>query len=43
VAERWGNGGDVARSLRDAKRAVRADPRWSHPFYWAAFVASGRP
>lgn len=43
VAAGWDNGGDVARALRDAKRALRADPRRAHPFYWAAFVASGRP
>lgn len=32
---------DVARALRDAKRAVRRDPRWADPFYWAPFVLSG--
>jgi CHAT domain-containing protein/tetratricopeptide (TPR) repeat protein len=32
---------DYARALRDAKRTVRRDSRWSHPFYWAAFVTSG--
>jgi CHAT domain-containing protein len=43
VAAAWDDGGDVARALRDAKRTVRADAGRSHPFYWAAFVASGRP
>jgi CHAT domain-containing protein len=33
---------EVARALRDAKRRVRQDPRWTDPFYWAPFVLSGR-
>ena len=28
-------------ALREAQRAVRAWPSWSHPFYWAAFVLWG--
>jgi CHAT domain-containing protein len=28
-------------ALRDAQRALRARPSWSHPFYWAAFVLWG--
>ena len=32
---------DVALLLRDAKRGVRAHPRWSSPSYWAAFVLTG--
>jgi CHAT domain-containing protein len=28
-------------ALRDAKRAVRKDPRTKSPFYWAPFVLSG--
>ncbi len=34
---------DYAKALRDAKRAVRAKPEWSAPFFWAAFVVSGAP
>lgn len=30
-----------AAALRDAQRALRARPSWSHPFYWAAFVLWG--
>ena len=32
---------DYARTLRDAKRAVRARTEWSQPFYWAALVVTG--
>ena len=28
-------------ALRQAKAALREDPRFGHPFYWAAFVLSG--
>ena len=38
----WLRGNHPAGSLRAAQRALRADPRWSHPFYWSAFrVVSG--
>lgn len=30
-----------AASLRAAQLALRADPRWQHPYYWAAFVLQG--
>ena len=30
-----------AASLRAAQLALRADPRWQHPFYWAPFVLQG--
>ena len=30
-----------AAALREAQRHVRAQPRWSAPFYWAAFVLQG--
>lgn len=30
-----------AAALRDAKRRLRSQPRWSDPFYWAPFVISG--
>lgn len=32
---------DFAGALRAAKLAVRNDPRWSDPFYWAPFVLTG--
>jgi CHAT domain-containing protein len=32
-----------ARALRDASLAVRAEPRWRHPAYWAAFTLVGAP
>jgi CHAT domain-containing protein len=32
-----------ARALQAAMRKVRADPRWSHPAYWAAFTLVGEP
>jgi CHAT domain-containing protein len=31
-----------AESLRRAQLAVRADPRWQRPFFWAGFVLQGR-
>src|SRR5262245_9437130 len=36
-------GGDPAYSmlLRDAKRRLRADPRWADPFYWGPFILTG--
>lgn len=42
AADARGSAADPARALRDAKRAVRRDPRWADPFYWAPFVFSGR-
>jgi hypothetical protein len=30
-----------AASLRAAQHAVRTDPRWSAPYYWAGFVIQG--
>jgi CHAT domain-containing protein len=35
--------GDRARALQSAMRSVRADRRWSHPAYWAAFTLVGEP
>lgn len=32
---------DYHRSLSEAKRALIDQPKWSHPFYWAAFVLLG--
>lgn len=34
---------DYARALRDARRALRQQPRWSAPYHWAPFVLSGEP
>jgi CHAT domain-containing protein len=35
-------GDDSWVALRHAQRAVRADPTFAHPYYWAAPVAIGR-
>ena len=32
-----------AEALADARQALRKIPRYSHPWYWAAFVLHGRP
>ena len=32
------SGLDAGRALREAKADIRRDPRWSHPFYWSAFI-----
>jgi len=32
---------DKATALSRAMNAVRADPRWSHPYYWGPFFLSG--
>jgi CHAT domain-containing protein/tetratricopeptide (TPR) repeat protein len=32
---------DPAAALRSAQLALRSDPRWSHPYYWAAFTVQG--
>jgi len=36
-------GGDPAESLRQAELALARDPRYRHPYYWAAFVVMGAP
>jgi CHAT domain-containing protein len=43
IARAQARGGelDYARLLRDAKRRLRDDPRWSQPIFWAPFVLSG--
>jgi CHAT domain-containing protein len=33
---------DFGRAMRDARRAIRSQPQWSHPYYWAPFVLTGR-
>lgn len=35
-------GRTVPDALREATRSVRANPRYAHPFYWAAFEDFGR-
>jgi CHAT domain-containing protein len=30
-----------AAALREAQLALSRDPRWSHPYYWAAFTLYG--
>jgi CHAT domain-containing protein/Tfp pilus assembly protein PilF len=34
-------GESAAAALREAQLAVRANPRWRHPYYWAGFVVQG--
>ena len=34
---------DPAEALRQAELALARDPRYHHPFYWAAFVVMGAP
>jgi CHAT domain-containing protein len=45
-AARATDGGSVSRAMRAASRAVlesrRHEHRTTHPFYWAAFTATGR-
>ena len=40
-AERAGRHPDYAQALRDAKRGVRQQAKWAHPYYWAPFVLVG--
>ena len=28
-------------SLAEARRTLRADPRWASPYYWAGFTFNG--
>ncbi|MBS1807770.1 MAG: CHAT domain-containing protein, partial [Acidobacteria bacterium] len=32
-----------AAGLRAAQNTLRQDPRWSAPYYWAAFTLHGEP
>jgi hypothetical protein len=34
-------GADKALALRQAMTEIQQDPRWSHPYYWGAFVLVG--
>lgn len=36
-------GADAPEALRNAQLALRRDPRYAHPFYWAPFVVLGAP
>lgn len=36
-------GRPTARALLDAQEAVRRQPRWGHPYYWAGWVLWGLP
>ena len=40
-AARRGETIDYAAALQTARKAVRANPRWSSPYYWAPFVLVG--
>jgi CHAT domain-containing protein len=40
---RAGDPGVRARALQTGIRAVRAERRWAHPAYWAAFTLVGEP
>ncbi|MBX7074117.1 MAG: CHAT domain-containing protein [Pirellulales bacterium] len=39
--EKQGAPVDYAAALAEAKRFIRAQPRWQHPYYWATFVLVG--
>ena len=34
---------DAATALREAQAVVRKNPKWKHPYYWAAWVLWGLP
>lgn len=42
-AHRATDPGERARALQAGMRAVRAERRWAHPAYWAAFTLVGEP
>jgi tetratricopeptide (TPR) repeat protein/CHAT domain-containing protein len=41
-AEGAGRSMDFAAALRDAKRFVRGQDRWSDPYFWAPFILTGQ-
>jgi len=41
--EGFKKGVPAARALRDAQAHVRSNPKWKHPFYWAAWALWGLP
>lgn len=42
AAERAGTPIDYARALRDSKRVIRNQEKWSDPYYWAPFILAGK-
>ena len=40
--ENYARSRDAASALASAKRTVKRNPRWRHPYYWAGFVLYGR-
>jgi len=41
--ELWNSGKGAAAALREAQSFVRAQEKWKHPRYWAAWVLWGLP
>jgi CHAT domain-containing protein len=39
----WRAGVDASVALLRAQTALRADPRWAHPTFWAAWQVWGGP
>jgi CHAT domain-containing protein len=39
--ELWKAGAPTARALKEAQEFVRSQEKWSHPYYWAAWVLWG--
>ena len=40
-ADRAGKPVNYAQALQEARKAIRTNPRWSSPYYWAPFVLVG--
>ena len=41
--EFWNGGLGAAEALRRSQEHVRSQAKWSHPYYWAAWVLWGLP
>ncbi len=41
--ERWKSGVPTAQALREAQESVKAQEKWRHPYFWAAWVLWGLP
>lgn len=43
--DQYGDGGAVsgAEALQAAMLKVKAQRKWSHPYYWAPFILVGQP